>query len=403
MHKLAPLAETPSNDDVGTLNILVFATDKADATVSDTFALKIEEIVVDANFDANQDGKPDIEQPNVFSLKPHSSNTEDIITFLSPPGSILKNLKIINNPAVNDSANPENKNINFPVDFLNFELENLTPGTSTTVNLLLPQNQTYNTFWKYGKTPDNNQNHWYEFLYDGETGAEFIDTNNDGKADQIILHFVDGKRGDADLTANGTIIESGAPGVTNNYLKLNKNTSENVWRIEGEAGTAIVKLSLVDKNSSQVNEVGIFKIDAENRINGIAPGETGFAQNALQQGEVIFSALADDLLNGIDLNRKLQVGAGERLAFYFISGSTADEVLNNNNFDKVFFSIKEANANIKEYLQVSENDGVYSLNWEQGDNDSFNDLIMDFQLENAPLTTQNLIGNYQGETARRIN
>jgi Subtilase family/SdrD B-like domain/Cadherin-like/Putative Ig domain/CARDB/Domain of unknown function (DUF4114)/Bacterial pre-peptidase C-terminal domain len=386
---------TPINSDVGTLNITVVATDKQGVTVSDTFTITVEE-AVNTDFDGNQDGKPDIEQPNVLSLKPPTDNTEDILTFFSQPGSILKNAKITENPAIDDSDNPENKDIDFPVDFFNFELEGLTPGTATTVNLLLPQNQAYNTFWKYGKTPDNNQDHWYEFLYDGETGAQFIDTNDDGKADQIVLHFVDGKRGDADLTANGAIINSGAPGVTTTPLIISKN-NENVWEIEGNAGAAVAKFSLVDKNSKQVNEVGVFKVDAHNRVNGIAPGAAGFAKVALQQSEVIFSALADDLLNDVDLTRKLQVGAGERLAFYFISDDTADSALSQNNFGNVFFSINQANPNSKDYLRVSETNGIYTLNWEQGNDNSYNDLVMNFQLENKPLTTQNLIGNYQGE------
>ncbi|MBD2169240.1 DUF4114 domain-containing protein [Calothrix membranacea FACHB-236] len=386
---------TPTNSDVGTFNITLLATDKQGVTVSDTFTITVEE-AVNTDFDGNQDGKPDIEQPNVLSLKPPTDNTEDILTFFSQPGSILKNAKITENPAIDDSDNPENKDIDFPVDFFNFELEGLTPGTATTVNLLLPQDQAYNTFWKYGKTPDNNQDHWYEFLYDGETGAQFIDTNDDGKADQIVLHFVDGKRGDADLTANGAIINSGAPGVTNNSLILSK-ANEDVWEIEGKAGAAVAKFSLLDKNSKQVNEVGVFKVDAYNRVNGIAPGEAGFAKVALQQSEVIFSALADDLLNNIDLTRKLQVGVGERLAFYFISNGTADSALSKNNFGNVFFSINQANPNSKDYLQVSETNGVYTLNWEQGNDNSFNDLVMKFQLENTPLNTQNLIGNYQGE------
>ncbi|MEO0934839.1 MAG: DUF4114 domain-containing protein, partial [Cyanobacteria bacterium J06641_2] len=255
----------------------------------------------------------------------------------------------------------------------------------------------YNTFWKYGKTPDRNEDHWYEFLYNGETGAQFFDTNDDGKADQIALHFVDGKRGDADLIANGVVVDPGAPGVTNTSLSLSKSATQDIWNIEGDAGAAVAKFFLVNKNSAQVNEVGVFKLDADNKVNGIAAGETGFAQAALQQGEVIFSALADDLLNGVNLNRQLQVSAAERLGFYFIPDGTVDGALSKNNFDNVVFSISEANADSKDYLQVTEENDIYTLNWEQGNDDSFNNLVMNLQLENTPLTTQNLIANYQGE------
>jgi hypothetical protein len=51
-----------------------------------------------------------------------------------------------------------------------------------------------------------NTPHWYEFDFDSETGAEFIDN-------VVILHFVDGKRGDSDLTANGVILDPGSPAI----------------------------------------------------------------------------------------------------------------------------------------------------------------------------------------------
>ena len=390
------ISGTISQDAVGTNNVTITATDKASASVSENFEFTVEqEVISDTDKDgitddiealkgdANKDGIPDNQQANVAS----SEN----ITIISAPDTTLRDVTITTN------GEPDNQGITFPVGVLDFKLEGLTPGAATTVNLLFAQDQPYNTFWKYGQTADNSQDHWYEFLYDGETGAQFFDTNDDGKADQIALHFVDGKRGDADLIANGVIVDPGAPGVTNTSLSLSKSTSTDIWNIEGDAGAVVAKFSLVGKNSDRVNEVGVFKVNADNKVNGIAAGEAGFAQAALQQGSVIFSALADNLLNGVDLSRKLQVGAGERLAFYNVSNGTTDGALNKNSFGNVFFSINEANANGKDYLQVKESNGIYTLNWEQGNDNSFNDLVMNFGLENTPLTTQNLIGNYQGK------
>jgi len=61
-------------------------------------------------------------------------------------------------------------------------------------------------YYAYGKTPDNPTDHWYDFTYDGETGAEI-------GSDRITLHFVDGKRGDDDLTVNDSITHTGAQAV----------------------------------------------------------------------------------------------------------------------------------------------------------------------------------------------
>ncbi|MEO8496547.1 MAG: dockerin type I domain-containing protein, partial [Planctomycetota bacterium] len=46
--------------------------------------------------------------------------------------------------------------------------------------------------------------HWYPFLYNGTTGANIL-------SDRIELYFVDGGRGDGDATANGVIVDPGAP------------------------------------------------------------------------------------------------------------------------------------------------------------------------------------------------
>jgi cyclophilin family peptidyl-prolyl cis-trans isomerase len=61
-------------------------------------------------------------------------------------------------------------------------------------------------YYAYGPTPDDPSPHWYDFAFDGETGAEIM-------GDKIILHFVDGQRGDEDLTANNSITHTGAQAV----------------------------------------------------------------------------------------------------------------------------------------------------------------------------------------------
>ena len=61
-------------------------------------------------------------------------------------------------------------------------------------------------FFKFGPTPDNPVDHLYEFSFNGETGAEF-------SGNEVILHFVDGKRGDSDLTKNGIIVDPGTPAI----------------------------------------------------------------------------------------------------------------------------------------------------------------------------------------------
>jgi len=51
--------------------------------------------------------------------------------------------------------------------------------------------------------------HWYRFLYGGRTGAIIV-----GRT--VIVYFVDGERGDDDLSANGVIRDPGAPAFDSN-------------------------------------------------------------------------------------------------------------------------------------------------------------------------------------------
>ena|GEM_PF-2464289 len=148
--------------------------------------------------DGNGDGIPDSEQGNVGSLP--NSFDQEYVTIVSEVGTTLENVSAGDNPSPGDAP----AGVEFPVGFLEFTVSGLAPGGSTTVTLLLPAGHTVETYWKYGRTLDNPTPHWYEFLYDGTTGAEIL-------SDRIILHFVDGLRGDNDLTVNGQIVDPGAP------------------------------------------------------------------------------------------------------------------------------------------------------------------------------------------------
>jgi len=99
--------------------------------------------------------------------------------------------------------------VEFPYGFFEFAIHVLNPGDTTKMIIYLPVDANPNTYYKYGPTPDDPTNHWYEFMYDDQTltGAEI--TGN-----VVTLHFVDGQRGDDDLTANGTIVDQGGPGTT---------------------------------------------------------------------------------------------------------------------------------------------------------------------------------------------
>jgi len=89
---------------------------------------------------------------------------------------------------------------------LTFTMTGMVGQTGRIVTLLNGNGSPSTYYYGYGPTPDNPAPHWYDFSFDGETGAEFVN----GK---ILLHFVDGKRGDDDLTVNGSVTHTGISAV----------------------------------------------------------------------------------------------------------------------------------------------------------------------------------------------
>ena len=150
--------------------------------------------------DGNNDGIPDSLQNNVSSLV--LDNTTDYVAIETPRGTSIKNFKAVVDPP--NSNYPSD--VEFLYGFFSFAVEGIGVGESTLVTLYFPSGYIFNTYSRYGPTPDNPVNHWYEFNYDGRTGAE-INENI------ITLNFVDGQKGDDDLTENGMIIDLGGPGV----------------------------------------------------------------------------------------------------------------------------------------------------------------------------------------------
>lgn len=153
------------------------------------------------NGDGNNDGILDSEQVNVSSL-PNISG--DYITIVSPDGTTLASVSAMDNPSPGDA--PEGAT--FPAGFLEFDVTDVPTGGAVTVQIILnlPPGNEINSYWKYGPTPDAPTPHWYEFLFNGTTGAQI-------SGNTITLQFVDGQRGDGDLAANGIVADPGAPAV----------------------------------------------------------------------------------------------------------------------------------------------------------------------------------------------
>ncbi|HSR51915.1 MAG TPA: choice-of-anchor U domain-containing protein [Acidobacteriota bacterium] len=150
--------------------------------------------------DGNGDGTPDRNQRNVSTLR---SVKGDLLTLEAPPGVDLSDVAAQQPPPLD----PELEGVELPSGLLGFSASGLAPGQSVALTLWMHTTTAQpDSYFQYGPTPQDPSSHWYEFLFDGDTGAEVFN-------DRVVLHFRDGGRGDADRSANGVILDPGGPAV----------------------------------------------------------------------------------------------------------------------------------------------------------------------------------------------
>ncbi len=129
------------------------------------------------------------------------------------------------------------------------------------------------------------------------------------------------------------------------------------------------------------NEVGFFLVDPLGGVEGIAPGEKGFAEAALSSSsrQTLFNSG-----NQAGNWREFTVAGGSRLGFYVIQNNTSANWLENNRQNQgqsglAFFSLKGANPDNFDHSQSSHlGRGIWRLNWEDltgGGDQDFNDVV----------------------------
>jgi hypothetical protein len=153
------------------------------------------------NGDGNQDGRPDSQQSNVATFE---DTANGFVTLVAPDGTRLSKVRSLVNPSPNDSPA-----IGFPVGFFGYTLAGLpTAGVTTQLQLIFnwQDGTTVDNFYNFGPTPEDGKPHWYQFMEDGDSGAEI-------QGNIITLKLIDGGRGDDDLSANGEVSKVGGPAL----------------------------------------------------------------------------------------------------------------------------------------------------------------------------------------------
>jgi hypothetical protein len=180
-------------------------------------------------------------QPNATSL-PSAVPGAGVVTLQSPDGTRLADVQAVTNPPPGLPAGAKT-----PVGSFDFQVQGLAPG-ATTVVLYMPAGVTVNQYWKYGP------NGWFNFTWNGMTGARFQDVNGDGTKD-IVLTFVDGGRGDDDGVANGVVVDPGVPVLMTLQVQIDIKPGDgtNSTNLASQGVIAVAILSTADFNAAAVN------------------------------------------------------------------------------------------------------------------------------------------------------
>lgn len=178
-------------------------------------------------------------------------------------------------------------------------------------------------------------------------------------------------------------------------------TPEDGVLVGGSGDTTRLQFDLQQADTQFVNELGIFIVDEQGRVQGIAPGEAGYREAAIAQGQIIFSALAGDQFPELSRSTQLSFKPGDQLAFYLVQNDSTDNVqadlADGRLSSTVFFGATNANIDGLDHLQIQDlGHGSFNLLWEDttgnGDRD-FNDMVVRLSTtsETAPVgsTLQN--------------
>ncbi len=144
--------------------------------------------------DGNNDGIPDRLQPAVSSLP--AGVGVGYVTLVAGEGSVLSDVSTGPAPAPPPM-------VVLPQGLVGFRV---TANPTATVTLIFSDGEPITSYWKYGPEAGDPTDHWYDFAWDGTTGATFT-------GGEVTLRFVDGSRGDGDLVSDGFVVDPGAPGV----------------------------------------------------------------------------------------------------------------------------------------------------------------------------------------------
>ncbi|MDB9378442.1 Ig-like domain-containing protein [Nodularia sphaerocarpa] len=225
---------------------------------------------------------------------------------------------------------------------------------------------------------------------------QVLDDDSNQELETLVFNLVNGEQYEVNSDADGVTFTLGNTNPVENTNPSLQQISDTIFQIQG-GDQAKLQISLLDRNSDQVNDLGVFVVDDnQGTINGIAPNSPGYTQAALERAKVIFSVLSDppNGFNQTNLGSLIEFNSGDQLRFLLVKNTTIDAVISGSSpLSAVIFG--EPSTQQIETLT----DGAYKISWEDGSGAvDFRDLVVQASATNTslPLGTS-LQDNPQGE------
>ncbi|WP_253276484.1 DUF4114 domain-containing protein [Synechococcus sp. PCC 6312] len=209
------------------------------------------------------------------------------LSFTNAPGTQLRNLGM--NPVGLEQGLSRMGGL--PFAELNFNVS--TPNGKTTVTSAVNGLSSLNSYFRFNPRVKK----YEEFLYDGHTGVEFLDTTGDNLVDTLKIHLVDGGRGDSDGVVNGVVAGFNAPGqVTPGPIQVNPG----IFYIPTASDGA---LQFHNVTAQGAYRFGLFQVDdAQGRIGHLLPSNPGYGAAAQARQQTIFQNASASNLNALTAN-----------------------------------------------------------------------------------------------------
>ncbi|MDB9356019.1 Ig-like domain-containing protein [Nodularia spumigena CS-586/05] len=206
---------------------------------------------------------------------------------------------------------------------------------------------------------------------------QVLDDDSNQELETLIFNLVNGEQYEVNSDADGVTftLENTNPSL--------EQISDTVFQIQG-SNQPKLQISLLERNSDQVNELGVFVVDDDQgTINGIAPNSPGYAEAALDRAKVIFSIIADSPngFNQTNLGSLIEFNSGDKLGFFLVKNSTIDAVLSGSTPESAVIFGQPSS-----YKVETSNDGSYKISWDDANGVvDFKDLVIQASASNISL------------------